>query len=221
MNAYISNDLNMVKELDPQRHELALKMEEFLSHGGTIEVLRGPSFVPPPARNEPPQRKKVIQLKVTDEPKPVTAAAARQNTKRQKERDERAVARASERKQQIERARKLAETMTYTQASEASGLSRKVLVALSKEGGFSFQSSLHISLQNLRSNTIDEAQDAKDCERIKAFVEIGLSRTQAMNQMGIRFERFNRLLAKFEIYYPKLRKGPHPAFFPKNKETSQ
>jgi hypothetical protein len=39
MGAYISNDLNMVKELDPQRHELALLQEAFLSKGGTIEVL--------------------------------------------------------------------------------------------------------------------------------------------------------------------------------------
>jgi hypothetical protein len=216
MSAYISNDLNMVKELDPQRHELALLQEAFLSKGGTIEVLRGPSFVPPPARHEPPRRKKTpIKAAVSPEPKPITAAAARQKTKRQKERDERAIARAAEREQQINRARKLAETMNYAQASEASGLSRKLLYTLAKEGGFNFQPSAHIGLQNLRSKTIDEAQDAKDCERIKAFMEIGLSRTQAMLQMGVRFERFNRLLTKFAIDYPKLRKGPHPAFFPK------
>lgn len=217
MNAYISNDLNMVKELDPQRHELALKMEEFLKKGGTIAVLAGPSFEPPPKRYEPPPRKKVMppKAKVMAEPKPVTAAAARQKTKRQKERDERAAAKAAERAQRIERARKLAETMNYAQAAEASGLSRKLLATLAKEGGFSFQPSGYIGLQNLRSNTIDDAQDAKDCERIKAFLEIGLSRTQAMNQIGIRFHRFNRLLEKGAIDYPKRRAGPHPAFFAK------
>lgn len=217
MNAYISNDLNMVKALDPDRHALALQMEAFLNKGGTIEVLQGPSFVPPPVRHEPPPTKKAKPepVKPAEPPKPITAAAARQKTKRQKERDERAIAKAAAREQLIERARKLAETMNYSQAMEATGLSRKMLFTLGKEGGFSFQTSAHIGLQNLQSKTIDEDQDAKDCERIKAFAEIGLSRTQAMLQMGMRFERFNRLLTKFEIPYPKRRAGPHPTFFAK------
>jgi hypothetical protein len=201
----------MIQMLDPQRHELALLQEAFLNKGGTIEVLQGPSFVPPPVRHEPPPSVKVV--KAAPEPKPVTPAAIRQKTKRQKERDERLIAKAAERERLIVRTREMAETMTYAEAAEASGLSRKLLNTLANEGGFGFKPSAHVGLQNLRSKTIDEAQDAKDCERIKAFAEIGLSRTQAMNQMGIRFERFNRLLIKFEIFYPKLRKGPHPAFF--------
>ena len=213
MNAYVSTELSMIQMLDPQRHELALLQEAFLNKGRTIEVLQGPSFVPPPVRHEPPPSVKVV--KAAPEPKPVTPAAIRQKTKRQKERDERLIAKAAERERLIVRTRKMAETMTYAEAAEASGMSRKLLNTLANEGGFSFKPSAHIGLQNLRSRTIDEAQDAKDCERIKAFAEIGLSRTQAMNQMGIRFERFNRLLIKFEIYYPKLRKGPHPAFFAK------
>lgn len=39
MNAYISSDINMVKELDPARSEIALQMEAFLEKGGTIQVL--------------------------------------------------------------------------------------------------------------------------------------------------------------------------------------
>lgn len=39
MGAYISNDLNMVKELDPQRHELARLQEAFLNKGGAIQIL--------------------------------------------------------------------------------------------------------------------------------------------------------------------------------------
>jgi len=213
MNAYVSTELSTIQMLDPQRHELALLQETFLNKGGTIEVLQGPSFVPPPVRHEPPPSVKVV--KAAPEPKPITPAAIRQKTKRQRERDERLVIKVAERERMTARARKMAETMTYAEAAEASGLSRKLLSTLANEGGFSFKPSAHIGLQNLRSKTIDEAQDAKDCERIKAFAEIGLSRTQAMNQMGIRFERFNRLLIKFEIYYPKLRKGPHPAFFAK------
>jgi hypothetical protein len=148
-------------------------------------------------------------------PKPPTAAAVRQKTKRQLERAERAVEREKERYDLVEHTRKLAETMTYAQAMEATGKSRKVLTAIALEGGFSFQTAAQIGYQNLRAHQADDAQDAKDCERIKAFLEVGLSRTQAMNQMGIRFARFNRLLVKGNIDYPKRRAGPHPAFFAK------
>jgi hypothetical protein len=212
MSAYISTDLNMVKALDPDRHALALKMEAFLNKGGTIEVLQGPSFVPPPVRHEPPPRPKVV---IDTTPKPPTAAAIRQKTRRQKERAEREVERAKERYDLVDRTRKLAETMTYAQAMEATGKSRKVLTAIALEGGFSFQTAAQIGYQNLRAHQADDAQDAKDCERIKAFLEVGLSRTQAMNQMGIRFARFNRLLVKGNIDYPKRKAGPHPAFFAK------
>jgi len=212
MNAYVSTELSMIQMLDPQRHELALLQEAYFNKGGTIEVLQGPSFKPKDPRHEPPPR--VIAVKDAM-PKPPTAAAIRQKTKRQQEREERAIEKAAERARQTDLARKLAETMTYAQAAEATGLSRKLLATLASEGGFRFQPSAHIGFKNLIPTAIDDDQDAKDAERIKAFAEIGLSRTQAMNQMGIRFERFNRLLIKFEIYYPKLRKGPHPAFFAK------
>ena len=212
MNAYISSDLNMVKELDPFRNELALLQAEWIGKGGTIEVLAGPSFKPAPVRYEPPPRPKMV---IDDTPKPPTAAAIRQKTRRQQERAERAAERAVERNKLVQSVRKLALTMTYAEAMERTGMSRKVLSAIALEGGFTFQTAAHIGYQNLRAHQIDDAQDAKDCERIKAFIEIGLSRTQAMNQMGIRFPRFNRLLDKFNIYYPKRKAGPHPAFFPK------
>jgi hypothetical protein len=212
MNAYISTDLNMVKALDPERHRIELAREEFLSKGGAIEVLQGPSFIPPPMRHDPPPR--VLVVKDTT-PKLPTAAATRQKTRRQREREERAIEKLAERQQQTDRARKLAETMTYTQAHEATGLSRKLLATLAKEGSFNFQPAAHLSLKNLRPTMADEAQDEIDALRIKELAVTGLSRTQAMNQIGMRFEKFNRLLVKFNIEYPKRRKGPHPAFFAK------
>jgi hypothetical protein len=219
MNAYISNDLNMVKELDPQRHELALKMEEFLSHGGTIEVLRGPSFEPPPTRNEPPPRKRSpIKAKVVNEPAPRKVDKLAQ---RELEREERAVARARERVALVDRIRKLAETMTYAQAVESTGICLRSLQKIAVDAGFRFQPAAHNNSQNLKRYVLDEAKDAKDAERIKAFMEIGLSRNQAMVKLGVSFKTFARLLDKFSIDYPKRKAGPHPAFFPKNKEASQ
>lgn len=212
MSAYISTDLNMVKALDPDRHALALQMEAFLSKGGTIEVLQGPSFIPPPVRHEPPPRPKVV---IDTTPKRPTAAAVRQKTRRQKERAERAVERAKERHDLVEHTRKLAETMTYAQAMEATGKSRKVLTAIALEGGFSFQTAAQIGYQNLRPHVVDEALDAKTAERIKAFKELGLTRNQAREKAGITFPVFIRVLDKFAIDYPKRKAGPHPAFFAK------
>lgn len=210
MNAYISTDLNMVKALDPERHRIELAREEFLSKGGAIEVLQGPSFVPPPVRHEPLPR--VIVVKDTT-PKPPNAAATRQKTRRQRESAERALVRVQERVEQTDRARKLAETMTYAQAQEATGISRKLLTTLAKEGGFSFKNAAYRGFGNLLPNTIDHARDENDAKRINALAKEGLSRTQTMNQIGMSFHRFNRLLAKFNIDYPKRKAGPHPAFF--------
>ena len=211
MNAYISNDLNMVKELDPQRHALALKMEEFLSHGGTIEVLRGPTFVPPPVRHEPPQTKK---SKPVNRTVPETAYIDK-ITQRDIDREERNAQRAKDKAELMERIRKLAVTMTYAQAVEATGMPRRSLERIAVEGGFKFKPAIVNSRQPHLRGAASEEKHAKDAERIKAFKEIGLSRNQAINQLGVTFKTFNMLLAKFNIDYPKRRAGPHPAFFAK------
>jgi type IV secretory pathway VirB10-like protein len=217
MNAYISSDINMVKELDPKRHELALLQADWLEKGGTIEVLSGPSFKPAPERHEPPP-KPVVPAKIEPPkpPKPLTAAAARQKTNRQIERDERTAERLKERNKLTEQARELALTMNYTQAMRATGKSRKLLMTIAKEGGFSFQVATYIGHQNLRPHEVDEAKDAKDAERIKAFKELGLTRNQAREKAGITFPAFIRILEKFQIDYPKAKRGgPRPAFFQK------
>lgn len=211
MNAYISNDLNMVKELDPQRHELALQMEAFLSKGGTIEVLQGPSFVPPPARHEPPRRKK---------PKPVVRKTVESTyidklTQRDIDREERNAQRAKDKADQMQRIRTMAETMTYAQAVEQTGMTRRSLQRMAVEGGFKFRPAINNGHNNIGPRRITDAEDEKRAERIKAFMEIGLSRNQAMSQIGVTFKTFARILAKFGIDYPKRISGPHPAFFAK------
>lgn len=143
MNAYISTDLNMVKELDPQRHELAMKMEEFVSHGGTIEVLRGPSFVPPPARHEPPPTRKAKPVNRTV---PETAYIDK-ITQRDIDREERNAQRAKDKAELMERIRKLAVTMTYAQAVEATGMPRRSLERIAVEGGFKFKPAIVNSRQ--------------------------------------------------------------------------
>lgn len=211
MNAYISTDLNMVKELDPQRHELALKMEAFLNKGGAIEVLRGPSFVPPPVRHEPPPTVRAKPI----EAKPEVVTQLTKMTMRELEREERAAIAVKARAELVEHVKTLAETMSYAQVMDRTGLSRKILYTMAKAHGFSYQPAEYRNGWSANRGVADEAHDAKLAERIKAFLEIGLSRNQAQGQCGITFKTFVRILNKFNIDYPKRRAGPHPAFFAK------
>lgn len=217
MSAYISNDLNMVKELDPQRHELALLQEAYLGKGGTIEVLEGPSFKPPPERHEPPRKK--AQAKPA--PKPATTPYIDKITQRDIDREERVAQRAKDKAERVEYICKLAETMTYAQATLHTGLPLRSLQRIAVEGGFKFQPAINNGYNNLKPKRMTEEEDAKYAERIKACKESGISRNQAIQQVRIGFKTFARILEKFEIDYPKHRAGPHPAFFPKNKEASQ
>lgn len=211
MSAYISTELNMVKANDPKRYELSLDIEAFLGKGGTIEVLQGPSFVPPPVRHEPPPSVKA---------KPVNREPAKPDwldkmAMRDIEREERATQRAKERLELIEHVRTLAQTATYAQAVERLGMSRRNLQKLAVENDFKFQPATHHGRQSYLRGAEGEAKHAKDAERIKAFKEIGLTRNQAMIQLGVTFKTFARLLTKFDIDYPKRRAGPHPAYFAK------
>lgn len=211
MTSYISSDLNMVRELDPKRHELALLQAQWLEKGGTIAVLEGPTFAPPPKRYEPPPSKKV--------PKPASKPAATDTpymdkiTRRDIEREERIEQRARDKERLVDRIRKLAETMTYAQAVEKTGMSRRTLQRIAAEERIQFVPAPNGS--NPRKARISDAQAEKYAERIRSFKEVGLTRNQAMNQLGVTFRTFNALLDRFGIDYPKSSRGPQPAFFPR------
>ncbi len=208
MNAYISNDLNMVKELDPKRHELALLQADWVEKGGTIEVLAGPSFQPPPKRHEPPPRKKVAK----PAPKPVEPWFDK-FARRELEREERAKERAAEKQAEIDRIREIAATSTMAEAMERTGINRGTLFRIAKKGGFKFIPVSSADYKNFRSRTPDEARDANDAESILASKKRGLTRNQAREKIGSTYRNFIRLLDKFNIDYPKA--FSKPAFFPK------
>lgn len=206
----ISTELSMIQMLDPQRHELAMLQEAFLSNGGTIAVLPSPSFEPPPPRHEPPPRKKT---------KPVRRESEKMSyvdklTRRDIEREQRHTQREKEKADLIERIRTMAETMTYAQAILQTGMARRTLQRIAVENEFKFRPAIN----NHRPRRTSEAEDVNRAERIKTFKEVGLSRYQAMSKLGITFRTFNHLLDKFGIDYPKARKGPAPACSDKKKQ---
>lgn len=208
----ISNHLSMVEALRPKSNELAHDIEAFLSSGGAIKVLEGPTFEPPPPRHEPPPRAKTVKPhKKAEAPKQHWLDKMAQ---RDLEREERAAKREQEKADLLERVRKLAETMTHAQAEQQTGMARRTLQRFAIEGGFKFRP----ALKTRRPQRISEEEDLKYAERIRAFKEVGLSRYQAMVQIGVTFKTFNRLLLKFDIDYPKARKGPEPACFSKKNQ---
>lgn len=210
MNAYISSDLNMVRELDPKRHELALLQAQWLEKGGTIAVLAGPSFEPPPKRHEPPPRKKVAQ---PAQKEPTKQKFVDKLAQRDIEREEQAAIREKIRAERVEQIRKLAETMTYAEAVLRTGIHLRELRRIAQKGGFSFQPSAN--LRNKGGNIVDEERDEKDAEMIKEMLARGFTRNQAKESIQASHKKFERLLEKFGINYPKSSRGPQPAFFPK------
>ena len=108
MSAYISTDLNMVKALDPERHELALKMEAFLNKGGAIEVL--PFWVSP------------------GEPKKSNTMTPNFQSSAVKDATD----------QQAARIREMAKTMNQTEIYEAEGILRGVLRGIGRRYGIEF-----------------------------------------------------------------------------------
>lgn len=113
MNAYISSDLNMVRELDPARSEIALKMQAFLEKGGTIQVL--PFWV---SDGEPS--------------KPSTMTPNFQSRSVKDETD-----------QQAARIRKMALTMNQREICEAEGILRGVLRGIGKRYNIKFPIGCH------------------------------------------------------------------------------
>ena len=209
MSAYISTELNMVKELDPQRHELALQISEFLEKGGTIEVLQGPSFVPPRVRHEPPPSPKAPKATRREQATSWIDKMERQDLVRA----ERVAMREKEKADQVEYIRHLALTLTYAQTVMRTGIPLRELRRIAKRGEFKFQPAINPG--NTGGQSFDEARDARYAEAIKDLKARGFSRNQARESIQTPYKNFERLLAKFNIDYPKRRAGPHPAFFAK------
>ncbi|MBV4553098.1 hypothetical protein HU742_018290 [Pseudomonas sp. SWRI102] len=208
----ISTELSMIHMLNPHRHKLALLQEAFLSKGGTIEVLEGPAFKPPPPRHEPPPTVKKAKPKKVEPPRQKWIDKMAQ---RDIEREERALKREQDRADKLEYVRHLAQTMTYAQAVLRTGFPLRELTRLAAKGGFKFQPAK--AQANKGGKIFDEERDARNAEMIRDFKARGFTRNQARESIQSTYKNFDRLLEKFGIDYPKSGKGPEPACFDKKK----
>ncbi len=84
--------------------------------------------------------------------------------------------------------------MTQSEASAATGLSRRALYTIAEANGFTFRRA---------EPTVDRSRDAQDVERIQAYLKLGLSRSQATKALGFGHCKLIRLIDEYGIDYPK------------------
>lgn len=162
-----------------QQLNLEAAQAAFLQSGGQIIVLEGFEYVPHRAHRD---------LEEVKAP-----------------REKAAPSKISLRLQRIAQLRKLSETMTYAQASEATGFSRSVLDKAAQEGGFAFKRESMKGRPGSGNGKIDPVADKKLAERIIAIRDIGVNRAQAQLHLKISDKKFNRVLRDHGIDYPKAR----------------
>ncbi|MBM6442354.1 hypothetical protein JQF37_01760 [Pseudomonas sp. MIL9] len=226
---YISNDLNMVKALDPDRHALALKMEAFLSKGGTIEVIGicRSLFSPIPFNSEvfsgspnvaQPKRDLSAKIKKSAKGEAEEAAIAE---KLKAYHDKGVVAAAKDLHISTRRANHIAAQYGIKFACRVSLAARQEDLALVPqiraliiEGLTQDQmcARLHIGRTTLKRvagqnglkfrSQADHSKDLVLVERIKAIRDIGCTRAACARQLDINPKVLLRLIAEHEIDFP-------------------
>ena len=190
----ISNHLSLVEQLRPKSNELAAQVAQFLASGGQIKVAEPIGYKPKPitySNQMPPAPKPFVRRRVEATPLPLHSKDIRQQ-----ERDELA-----------ERIRELGTTHTQTEASVALGMSRRTLLSMSQGYGFKFKKATRGGANDAHRQEQVRARDAKYAERIRAFLELGITRRQCCGKLVIGNKAFERIIAAHGIDYPKAQRG--------------
>lgn len=156
--------------------QLEAAKSAFFASGGTVVVVDGCAFMPPPARVHPASVKTPA---VTQKQGLNTARKAAQ------ERDEKIAA--------------LSETMTCGQIAEAMGLSSTSVRGICRKLGVKPLRAPPGREARPRSEFTAMA------ERVDALSKIGVSRTQAFKHLGITHQTLSRIIDEFGIDFPPQR----------------
>ena len=190
----ISNHLSMVEALRPKSNELAAQVDQYLAAGGKIEEAEPIGYKPKPisySNQMPPAPKPFVRRRPPAPPQPLSAQDIRHQ----------------ERVKQLERIREMAPTHTQAEVVEALGISRRTLYNIAQAHNLTFKGAAHGRLTGKDREQDLEARDAKFAERIRAFLELGITRRQACGRLGIADKTFERIIADHGIDYPKARRG--------------
>lgn len=190
----ISNHLSLVEALRPKSNELAAQVDDYLAAGGKIEEAEPIGYKPKPinySNQMPPAPKPFVRRRPPAPPQPLSAQDIRHQ----------------ERVKQLERIREMAPTHTQAEVVEALGISRRTLYNIAQAHNLTFKGAARGRLTGKDREQDLEARDAKFAERIRAFLELGITRRQACGRLGIANKTFERIIADHGIDYPKARRG--------------
>lgn len=189
----ISNHLSLVEALRPASDELATQVAEFVAAGGEIEEIEPP----------PPPTPVVYVPQVPPAPKPFVRRKAEADALPLDKDD----VRTQERLRLVEQIRQLGVTHTQTEVAAALGVSRRLIYNHAARYDITFKAPTRGGARNLVHNVVDKERDAKFAERIRAFMELGISRRQCCGKLAIGSKAFERIIAAHGIDYPKARQG--------------
>ncbi|WP_025856105.1 hypothetical protein [Pseudomonas sp. CHM02] len=190
----ISNHLSLVEALRPASDELAAQVEQYLAAGGKIEVAEPIGYKPKPitySNQMPPAPKPFVRRKVETTPLPLDKTDIRTQA----------------RLRMAEQIRQLGVTLTQTEVAAELGVSRRLIYNYAARYDITFKAPTRGGAHNLVRREIDETRDAKLAERIRAFLELGITRRQCCGKLAIGNKAFERIIAAHGIDYPKARRG--------------
>ncbi len=185
---------NEVERLRPAHDELVAQMAEFLARGGQIEEGPPSGYVARPitySNQMPPAPKPFVRRRVEASPLPL-------------DKDD---IRTQARLKLVEQIRQLGVTHTQTEVAAALGVSRRLIYNHAARYDITFKAPTQGGARNLVHKAVDKERDAKYAERIRAFMELGISRRQCCGKLAIGNKAFERIIAAHGIDYPKAQRG--------------
>lgn len=190
----ISNHLSLVEALRPASDELAAQVAEFVAAGGEIEKAPPYNYKPKPitySNQMPPAPKPFVRRRVEAVPLQMAPLDIR----------------SQKRLKLVERIRELAPTHAKVDVAAELGIDRRTVSTIGQEFGITFKAPTRGGTRNLVPRRADEASDAKYAERIRAFLELGLTRRQCLGRLAMGAKAFERIIAAHGIDYPKAKPG--------------
>ncbi|MBK3479875.1 hypothetical protein JJD66_27720 [Pseudomonas sp. MF6751] len=185
---------NEVERLRKSSNELAAQVAEFVAAGGEIEEAPPYNYKPKPitySNQMPPAPKPFVRRRVEAAPLPLDREDVREQA----------------RLKLVEHMRQLSATHTQTEAAAALGISRRNVYKHATMNDITFKKPERGGANNnYRRDQMGE-RDAKYAERIRAFLELGITRRQCCGKLSINNKAFERIIAAHGIDYPKARRG--------------
>ncbi|MCF5708935.1 hypothetical protein GIV19_16765 [Pseudomonas syringae] len=188
----MTTELSAIQRNQVESARLAEAMAEFQKRGGVVEALPGFGASNTEAL---PAHKPVT--------KPYGRDFPRQPPARQIPKSKRVVAaeeRANAKSAMVRKVRELAATMTKAEIMRETGLSGYTLRKLGYDYGIEFRK--FDPTPFLKPNALDRSHDAANIERLVSARDRGLTRKQAMADLGISNSLMYRLIEDYGIDYP-------------------